>query len=97
MNWDPSADLDKLVAAFDVRDKAAASDLCDDLVRRIYANAVPYPTNSAKKLLSILRRKRCFAQMEKLADAFIQTGAGSSSVRRLYAQALLDQGNTNYI
>ena len=93
MNWDPSADLDKLVAAFDVRDKAAASDLCDDLVRRIYANAVPYPTNSAKKLLSILRRKRCFAQMEKLADAFIQTGAGSSSVRRLYAQALLDQGH----
>jgi hypothetical protein len=31
--------------------------------------------------------------MERLADAFIQTGAGSNTVRRLYVQALLDQGH----
>lgn len=93
MAWDPNTDLDKLNAAFDLRDKAAASSLCDDLSERIYATAEPYPENPAKKLLSTLRRKRCFAQMEKLADAFIQTGAGSNAVRRLYAQALLDQGH----
>lgn len=59
----------------------------------IYETEEPYPGNAAKKLLSQLRRRRFFPQMERLADAFIQTGAASNAVRRLYAQALLDQGH----
>lgn len=93
MAWNPDDDLDRLSAAFDVFDKAAVLALCKDLLARIYGTAEPYPANAAKKLLSQLRRRRFFEQMEHLADAFIQTGAASSTVRRLYAQALLDQGH----
>jgi hypothetical protein len=93
MAWDAEADLDKLTAALETRDKAATYAFCNDLVTRIYKTAEPYPLNPAKKLLSTLRKRRFFEQMERLADAFIQTGAGSNTVRRLYVQALLDQGH----
>lgn len=93
MAWDPDADLDKLASAFETFDNAAVVALCRDLVTRIYRTADPYPQNAAKKLLSMLRRRRFFEQMEQLADGFIRTGAGSNAVRRLYAQALLDQGH----
>ena len=93
MEWDADADLDKLTSALEAFDKAATNAFCDDLIKRIYKTAEPYPENPAKKLLSTLRKRRFFAQMERLADAFIQTGAGSNTVRRLYVQALLDQGH----
>jgi hypothetical protein len=93
MAWDVDFDLDKLTAALNSLDKAATYALCDDLIARIYKTAEPYPLNPAKKLLSTLRRRRFFGQIERLADAFIQTGAGSNTVRRLYVQALLDQGH----
>jgi Trypsin-like peptidase domain/Tetratricopeptide Repeats-Sensor len=93
MLWDVDTDLDKLTAALEARDKSATRAFCDDLIARIYKAAEPYPLNSAKKLLSALRKRRFFEQMERLADAFIQTGAGSNTVRRLYVQALLDQGH----
>jgi trypsin-like peptidase/tetratricopeptide repeat protein len=93
MAWDAEADLDKLTAALEARDKAATYAFCNDLVTRIYKIAEPYPLNPAKKLLSTLRKRRFFEQMERLADTFIQTGAGSNTVRRLYVQALLDQGH----
>src|SRR5215467_7958653 len=93
MEWDADADLDELNTALEAFDRAATNAFCDDLIKRIYKTAEPYPENPAKKLLSTLRKRRFFAQMERLADAFIQTGAGSNTVRRLYVQALLDQGH----
>jgi Trypsin-like peptidase domain/Tetratricopeptide Repeats-Sensor len=93
MAWDSDSDLGKLTAALEAHDKAATSAFCNDLIARIYKTAEPYPLNPAKKLLSALRKRRFFEQMERLADAFIQTGAGSNTVRRLYVQALLDQGH----
>jgi hypothetical protein len=93
MAWDVDSDLDKLTAALNALDKAVTRAFCNDLIGRIYKTAEPYPSNPAKKLLSTLRRRRLFEQMERLADAFIQTGAGSNTVRRLYVQALLDQGH----
>jgi hypothetical protein len=93
MVWDTEADLRKLTAALQARDKAATNAFCNDLIKRIYETAEPYPLNPAKKLLSTLRKRRFFEQMERLADAFVQTGAGSNTVRRLHAQALLDQGH----
>jgi hypothetical protein len=93
MPWDVDTDLDKLTAALEAHDKSATRAFCNDLIARIYKTAEPYPLNPAKKLLSTLRKRRFFEQMERLADAFIQTGAGSNTVRRLYVQALLDQGH----
>jgi S1-C subfamily serine protease len=93
MPWDVDADLNRLTAALEAHDKSATRAFCDDLIARIYKTAEPYPLNPAKKLLSTLRQRRFFDQMERLADAFIQTDAGSNTVRRLYVQALLDQGH----
>jgi hypothetical protein len=93
MSWDVDTDLNTLTAALEAHDKSAARAFCGDLITRIYKTAEPYPLNPAKKLLSTLRKRRFFEQMERLADAFIQTGAGSNTVRRLYVQALLDQGH----
>ena len=93
MLWEIDTDLDKLTAALETHDKSATHAICSDLIARIYKTAEPYPLNPAKKLLSALRQRRFFDQMERLADAFIQTGAGSNTVRRLYVQALLDQGH----
>ena len=93
MLWESDTDLDKLTAALETHDKSATHAICGDLIARIYKTAEPYPPNPAKKLLSTLRKRRFFDQMERLADAFIQTGAGSYTVRRLYVQALLDQGH----
>ena len=95
MSWDTDADLGKLTAALEARDKAAISAFCNELIARIYKTEEPYPLNPAKKLLSTLRKRRFFEQMERLADAFIQTGAGSNTIRRLYVQALLDQEHFN--
>ena len=94
MAWNTDAELEKLEEALKTFDKPRTRMLCDDLVARLYRTADTYPVNPAKKLLNVLRHKRCFAEMQKLADAFIQTGAGSNTVWRLYAQALLDQGHT---
>jgi hypothetical protein len=93
MSWDVDTDLDKLTAALEAHNKSATRAFCNDLIARIYSTGEPYPLNPAKKLLSTLRKRRFFEQMERLADAFIQTGAGSNTVRRLYVQALLDQGH----
>jgi hypothetical protein len=91
MSWDTDADLGKLTAALEARDKAATSAFCSELIARIYKTEEFYPLNPAKKLLSMLRKRRFFEHMERLADAFIQTGAGSNTIHRLYVQALLDQ------
>ena len=93
MAWDAESDLSALTAALEAHDKAATSAFCNDLIVRIYKTAEPYPFNPAKKLLSALRKRRFFEHTERLADAFIQTGAGTNTVRRLYVQALLDQGH----
>jgi hypothetical protein len=93
MPWDVDTDLDKLTAALEAHDKSATRAFCDELIARVYKTAEPYPLNPAKKLLSTLRKRRFFEQMERLSDAFIQTGADSNTVRRLYVQALLDQGH----
>jgi hypothetical protein len=93
MTWDTDDDLKRLTAALEARDKPTIYAFCDELIARIFKTSEPYPSNPAKRVLSILRRGRFFDQMGHLADAFIQTGAGSNTVRRLYVQALLDQGH----
>jgi hypothetical protein len=50
------------------------------------------PAAPATALLSQLRRKRRFADLERLADALEQSGRDDPAVLRLHAQALVDQG-----
>ena len=41
MSWDADADLGKLTAALEARDKAAISAFCNELIARIYKTEDP--------------------------------------------------------
>ena len=71
MAWDVDDDLEKLTNALEARDNTATRAFCDDLIARVYKAAEPYPLNPAKKLLSALRKRRFFEQMERLATEVI--------------------------
>lgn len=53
----------------------------------------PCPEKPARQILNLLRRKRRFAQMEVLGDAFIRSGQSAPQILRQYAQAMIDVGN----
>lgn len=94
MAWEDAAEFVKaLTARVNEYDRAETERLCEELIQAVRVTDEPYPDDKAKQVLSLLRRKRWFDLMEEVGDAFIQTGVTSPAVRRLYAQALLDQGH----
>lgn len=94
MAWEDAGEFVKtLEARVAEYDRAETAALCEELTARVRATDEPFPDSKAKQVLSLLRRKRWFELMEDVGDAFIQTGVTSPAVRRLYAQALLDQGH----
>jgi len=51
----------------------------------------PFSLKQIKQSLNLLRRKRRFAAMERLASMFVMSGRRDAIIRRQYAQSLLDQ------
>jgi hypothetical protein len=94
MTW---ADAGELTETFAARvaeyDRAETAALCRGLIARARVTEEPFPAEEAEKVLGMLRRKRWFDLIAEVGDAFIQTGVTSPTVRRHYAQALLDQGH----
>ncbi len=88
----PKAFVRELREAARQFDRQQAEALCKKLVSSLRTRTKPYPLVESKNILNILRRKRYFDLMTKVADVFIQTGRDESTIRRQYAQALLDQG-----
>src|SRR5687768_404029 len=82
-----------LSTALNAYDWTRAQEICSDLIARLRIKGEPYPEQSAKKILDLLRRKRRFATMERVADAFLQNGQTAPQIVRQYAQAMIDQGN----
>jgi hypothetical protein len=82
---------EELVVAARALDEPAAIAICDDLIARARSDDKPFPLDQAKRALKVLRDKRMFALLERLADTFIQSGQSHVFIRRQYAQALLDQ------
>ncbi|HKU38545.1 MAG TPA: TRAFs-binding domain-containing protein [Polyangiales bacterium] len=87
--WD-SSDLDELKDAVETYDRKTVDALCDGLIAWIAASDESLPLATSKQVLSLLRRKRFFAQMRKVADALIQSGETNGNIRRQYAQALIE-------
>ena len=85
-----TADLREAVDSFD---RDAAAGLCDKLILHVRERDDVYPAKHAKTVLGLLRGKRYFDLMQKVADALIQNGQTDARVRRQYAQSQLDQGN----
>jgi hypothetical protein len=90
--WD-SASLDLLANAVSTYDAKSVDQLCGELVETIASSEAPFPEKDAKKVLNLLRRKRFFGQLKQVADSLIQSGQTSGTVRRQYAQALIEGGD----
>lgn len=92
MAWDRQTSPRELNAAVEALDQPRVAALCAALMEHLHAEESPYPTVAARTLLHMLRRKRHFALLQQVADAFIQSGSSDPTIQRQYAQALLDQG-----
>lgn len=88
----PQGFVKELQQAVQVFDRKLAQELCAKLIAHLRSSAKPYPLNESKKILGMLRRKRYFDLMTRVADVLIQTGQDEPNIRRQYAQALIDQG-----
>ena len=71
-------------------DRDGASQLCDELIARLYRGTV-LGDGTGRRILTLLRRKAYFGQMEKVAEALFFTSQDDTEIRRQYAQALIDQ------
>ncbi|MGM1064330.1 serine protease [Saccharothrix sp. Mg75] len=92
MTWDRRTSARDLFRAIDALDRPRVAALCAELVEHLRVDERPYPLDQAHRVLGELRRKRCFAPLREVADAFLQSGEADPTIRRQYAQALLDQG-----
>jgi hypothetical protein len=93
MPWDDSRSEAELFAASDALDRQRVAELVEELIEHLQSAAEPYPLKGAKRILQELRGRRAFVLLQRLADAFIQSGRDDPVIHRQYAQALLDQGN----
>ncbi len=71
---------------------AFAEDICDGLIAYVYSSIRPFPLDVAKDILKIIRKRRYFSMMSRIADAFLRAGLDDAQIKRQYAQALIDQG-----
>jgi len=89
--WNEAGFLGDLSDALETFDRGRAADLCEALVAGLERGAEPTP-GGAKAALQGLRRKCYFDLMERLAEALRRYDLGGNAVRRMHAQALIDQG-----
>ena len=89
---DYSEFIERVTIATSAFDKSAAETACGELIERIRRDAAAAPAPQIRKVLSALRNKRYVDVMERVADAAILSGQTDPQIRRLYAQALIDQG-----
>lgn len=84
----------QLEAAVNPFDRARTVELCETLIGWLRSSDGPFPEPSARRVLATLRRRRQFPLMVRVADALIASGTDGTTIRRQYAQGLLDQGLT---
>lgn len=92
MSWDDPDLESKFGAALNGFKWSDVAELCKETVARIKSESSPMDESFAKQLLYMLRRKRQFTSMVQLSEAMLRSGLNTCSVRRQYAQALIDQG-----
>lgn len=92
MTWDRDSSPRELITAVESLDRPRVAALCEELTAHLRSDDRPYPLRGAQTILQTLRRKRHFLLLQQVADALIQSGTDEPTIRRQYAQALLDQG-----
>jgi hypothetical protein len=90
--WDPNKSFDELKKSVDSNNKSMVRELVRNLAAYAYSTHNPYDPKKAGQILYVLRRRRCFEEMRKTADAFLNNGCSTFLIRKYYAQALVDLG-----
>lgn len=83
------SNLATMLQEFNLR---GASEACNELVSSLEEGQT-ISVADAVKILQLLRNKRMFAQMQKVADVLLYTGHIHLGIQRQLAQALIDSGN----
>jgi hypothetical protein len=88
--WD-SKSFEELQLAAHRFDRPAVEALCAELVATLRTDATAVTDDDAQAVLGLLRRKRYFRSLQRVADALILGGHDTARNRRQYAQALIDR------
>lgn len=84
--------LQALPPAIDSLDETRVASATRALVEAIRQTDDSCPLELAWPVLERLRARRWFNDLRELAEAFIDSGQAAPQIRRLYAQALIEQG-----
>ena len=94
-----ATDWDKLIGELRIvttGSEAGAIGLkCEEIVTLLRQEGLPAHAAPATTVLKILRGEREFDLLQQVTEAFMQCGLQTPEIRKLYAQALLDQGRIN--
>ena len=90
--WNEEIFSQALGAATERHDSARADALVDRAVRHLRSRSrfYPYPPRPAIADLQRLRQDRAFELMRRYAESLIESGTRQDTVRRLFAQALIE-------
>jgi endonuclease G len=89
--WDADVFSSFLSEATDRHDYHRGEELIASFEQHLRTQAKAYPVDGAQKDLGTLRNGRQFALMRRYGAAVIASGVKDFKVRRLYAQALIEQ------
>lgn len=82
----------ELVAAAATLESSRIEAACERLIDGLRSSRTPLSETSSRQTLECLRAILRFEPMLRLADALIRFGSDTPTVRRQYAQALIDRG-----
>ena len=91
MRWIPGTSIEALRDAVESFDRKQTEELCACLIAYLRSDAKPYDSEEAREILELLKSKRFFDLLQQVGDVFMQGGTDTPSIRKLYAQALIDQ------
>lgn len=80
-------ELDYKLNVFELKE---ATFQCNKFVKFLLLSNEAISLGKAEKVLQLLRNKRMFPAMQKVADVLLQTGRMSYKIQRQYAQSLID-------
>jgi len=90
IDWNEEIFSQALGAATERHDTARADALVETAVRHLQRRPYPYPPGPAIEDLQRLRQERAFGLMARYAEWLIESGTRKDTVRRLFAQALIE-------
>ena len=90
IDWNEEIFSQALGAATERHDSARADALVETAVRHLRSRPNPYPPGPAIEDLQRLRQDRAFELMRRHAESLIESGTRQDTVRRLFAQALIE-------